>query len=64
MEKELIELYGERCPDFEPGCACCDAWEMWDLHAYGALRAELDEVIAWCNEESLEYFDRTIAGDR
>jgi hypothetical protein len=30
LEQTLIELYGERCPDYEKGCACCEAWEVYD----------------------------------
>ena len=50
MCEEIIELVGERCPDFEPGCPCCDIWEAWDLHAYGAIRADLDETWAFVAE--------------
>jgi hypothetical protein len=29
-KKFLTEYYGRRCPDFEPGCACCQAWVRYD----------------------------------
>ena len=64
LEEELLELNGPRCPDFEPGCPCCDTWEMWDLHAYGALRAHLDEIYDYLDEGSYEHFNRYITGDR
>ena len=27
----LTETYGQRCPDYEPGCACCEAWQVYDI---------------------------------
>lgn len=26
----IAEVWGERCPDFEPECPCCKAWAAWD----------------------------------
>lgn len=26
----IEELFGERCPDFEPECVTCAAWAEWD----------------------------------
>lgn len=23
-------FFGPRCPEFEPGCPCCEAWEFHD----------------------------------
>lgn len=28
--EEITRNYGERCPDFEPGCPCCQMWAMHD----------------------------------
>jgi hypothetical protein len=28
--EEITEWYGERCPDFEPGCPRCVAWARHD----------------------------------
>lgn len=37
----ITEQWGPRCPDFEPACACCQAWAEYDhLCAYAALLAE------------------------
>lgn len=35
MEKNLVEeavteYFGERCPEYEPGCACCEGWKQYD----------------------------------
>lgn len=24
------KLFGPRCSDYEPGCACCEAWKFHD----------------------------------
>lgn len=32
-EAEITEWWGERCPDFEPGCATCRAWARHDMIA-------------------------------
>lgn len=26
----VAEQFGERCEDYEPGCACCDMWKLYD----------------------------------
>lgn len=30
LEEAIQEHFGERCPDFEPGCPCCRAWAEFD----------------------------------
>lgn len=30
FEKRIEKYYGQRCPDSEPSCACCDAWARYD----------------------------------
>lgn len=50
IERDMAELVGDRCKSFEPGCPCCDAWEAFDLGAFWALRADLDETRAWAEE--------------
>ena len=30
LEEKIEELYGERCPDYEPHCALCSAWFLYD----------------------------------
>ena len=27
----LVEMFGERCPDFEPGCESCKRWMALDM---------------------------------
>lgn len=31
LEKALEKLYGKRCRDYEVDCACCRAWEIYDI---------------------------------
>lgn len=30
FEKVIRENFGERCPDYEPTCMCCQAWHVFD----------------------------------
>ena len=30
LKKKLENLYGKRCPDYEVGCGCCQAWSVYD----------------------------------
>lgn len=30
IAEAITEAYGERCPDFAEGCACCEAWRQYD----------------------------------
>ena len=27
----LTSLYGERCPEYQEGCACCEVWRAFDI---------------------------------
>ena len=31
LKEWINEFYGKRCPDFEKGCACCEAWKLYDM---------------------------------
>lgn len=28
LEETIEKLYGKKCPDYERGCPCCDAWDV------------------------------------
>lgn len=30
IEEAIKEWYGERCPDYQECCPCCDAWLQFD----------------------------------
>lgn len=31
IAEAITEAFGERCPDFAEGCACCEAWQQYDM---------------------------------
>lgn len=31
IQQAVAEQWGERCPDFHPDCACCQAWAAIDV---------------------------------
>lgn len=31
--EEVTRFWGERCPDYEPECPCCQAWALFDGRA-------------------------------
>ena len=32
IENYLLWGYGKRCPDYDPGCPVCNAWEDFDYY--------------------------------
>lgn len=30
LKNKLTDLYGKKCKDFEQGCACCQAWDIYE----------------------------------
>jgi hypothetical protein len=30
ISEAIEDHWGERCPDVQPGCPCCDAWIQFD----------------------------------
>jgi hypothetical protein len=30
FRKFAAEQFGDRCEEYEPGCACCDVWKLYD----------------------------------
>jgi hypothetical protein len=42
----ITQAFGERCPDHEPGCFCCEAWKQYD-----DLKAERERGTAIPDEE-------------
>lgn len=47
VAEAVAEHWGERCPDFEPGCPCCRAWAEFDQieRQAAALREIAEENI-------------------
>ena len=34
LEVFITERYGEKCPDYEPLCTCCEMWKLFERIAY------------------------------
>ena len=48
VAEAITAHWGERCPDYEPQCACCAAWAQYDgLKA--ALRPFAAEAAEWAD---------------
>ncbi len=30
VEEAMESYWGKKCPDFEKGCSCCEAWRKYD----------------------------------
>lgn len=43
LEVAVTEAFGKRCPDFDEGCPCCQAWE--ELDKLNACRLSLSKVL-------------------
>ncbi len=39
IAEAIKEYYGDRCPDYEPGCPACDAWAAFN----GLIAAQDDQ---------------------
>jgi len=50
VAKAITEVFGERCPDFEPECHCCKAWAEFDRIT--TLEAELEKAREAAFEEA------------
>lgn len=49
IEEAITEQFGERCPDFDADCICCQVWSQYDdlveqRATVTALRTELEAV--------------------
>lgn len=42
---EVEKTYGPRCEDYEPLCACCQAWTQWNQTGTVLVTMERDEVL-------------------
>lgn len=54
--KAITKTYGDRCPDHEPNCPCCQAWEAYDaIRATQAENERLREALEPSGETKAEY---------
>ena len=42
---EMEEVFGPRCEEYEPLCACCSAWNQWNRTGKVTVDLERDEVL-------------------
>lgn len=54
IEEAIREHWGERCPDFDPGCPCCRAWADFDQLSekagdWQAMRDKRDMCLGNCD---------------
>lgn len=42
---EMEEVFGPRCEEYEPLCACCSAWLQWNRTGKATVELERDEVL-------------------
>lgn len=47
IAEAITEQYGERCPDFDPACYCCQAWAQYDALKGGDASAERGAIAEW-----------------
>ena len=43
---EMEKLFGARCDDYEPGCACCKAWLSWDSTGKATVTFDRNMLVA------------------
>ena len=57
---EITEVFGERCAEFDAGCAGCQVWRQqdeierlrdWQLRAADELREAVDDVAATASRD-------------
>jgi len=42
---EMVEYFGEQCEEYEPLCANCSNWVMWNKTGKAEVSFERDELI-------------------
>jgi hypothetical protein len=42
---ELEACYGPMCKEYEPACACCEAWVQWNRTGTVTVSVERDEIL-------------------
>lgn len=71
LERMIEEDFGERCPDFAEGCACCEVWAAYDdlVKRHPDLSEEdLDMALHWLDRfavgiDAYPQFDRIGSDD-
>lgn len=45
IAEAITAHWGERCPDTEPGCPCCDAWAQFDTIVVARTEPTASELL-------------------
>jgi len=54
IKRAMLEYWGERCDDYEEGCAVCDAWRNYDnLVMDNKIANEIASKLAHVNNNML-----------
>lgn len=51
IEEAITAQFGDRCPDYEPGCYCCEAWRELDRLRDGFTTQEYSEFTRLMGDE-------------
>ena len=43
---EMEKIFGVRCNDYEPSCACCKAWLSWDENGKATVNFDRAKLVA------------------
>lgn len=44
IREAIEELFGEKCPDFDPDCATCAAWQEWEALTLSSSQPDASEA--------------------
>jgi hypothetical protein len=53
VEKRMVRGWGERCSEYDPGCAACVAWELFDKLGVYTEGTTVDSILAARYEQDL-----------
>lgn len=47
---EMEKIFGSRCNDYEPSCACCKAWLGWDSNGKATVNFDRNKLVMFILE--------------
>lgn len=57
IEQAITEYWGDRCPETEPGCQCCDAWAEYDALVASRAQSVTGAQVALAKAEFLRWVE-------
>jgi len=42
---QMVDYWGPECDDFDPGCACCQAWQLFNHHYRMPTDIEVSDAV-------------------